>query len=291
MSTEEAAAAVLRLATEHMARAIEEITVNQGIDPAGGVLVAGGGAAGLNAVAIARRIGAERVVIPAFGATLSAAGALLSDLTSDHTASFFTNSRRFDAEGVNRTLEELETRCRRFIADSGASASASAIDFVGEARYASQVWELEVPLRAGRFADEQAVAALIADFHDLHENVFAFRDEDSPMECVSWRATARCRLREGGVTVGAHSADDEREPGRRAAYFLDAGRCEADVLAADRLPAGEALEGPIIVESRYTTVVVDPGATVERVASGSLLINPGVGASILAPTLDARSAA
>ena len=45
----EAAAAVLELATEQMVRAIEEITVNQGIDPRGAVLVGGGGAAGLNA--------------------------------------------------------------------------------------------------------------------------------------------------------------------------------------------------------------------------------------------------
>ena len=40
--------------------AIEEITVNQGIDPRAAVLVGGGGAAGLNAVAIARRLGCPR---------------------------------------------------------------------------------------------------------------------------------------------------------------------------------------------------------------------------------------
>ena len=40
-----------------MVAAIEEITVNQGIDPRGAVLVGGGGAAGFNAVAIARRLG------------------------------------------------------------------------------------------------------------------------------------------------------------------------------------------------------------------------------------------
>ena len=43
-----------------MVRAIEEITVNQGIDPRAAVLIGGGGAAGLNAVAIARRLGCRR---------------------------------------------------------------------------------------------------------------------------------------------------------------------------------------------------------------------------------------
>ena len=50
---EEAAAPSSTLATENMVGAIEEITVNQGIDPAAAVLVGGGGAAGFNAVAIA----------------------------------------------------------------------------------------------------------------------------------------------------------------------------------------------------------------------------------------------
>ena len=53
LSVEEArAAAVLALATEKMVGAIDEITVNQGIDPRAAVLVGGGGAAGINAVAV-----------------------------------------------------------------------------------------------------------------------------------------------------------------------------------------------------------------------------------------------
>ena len=46
LGLEEAAAAVLALATEKMVGAIEEITINQGIDPRSAVLIGGGGAAG-----------------------------------------------------------------------------------------------------------------------------------------------------------------------------------------------------------------------------------------------------
>ena len=76
----EAAAAVLDLACERMVSAIEEITLNQGIDPREAVLVGGGGGAGLYSVAIARRLGAGAVVIPEVAAALSATGALLSEL-------------------------------------------------------------------------------------------------------------------------------------------------------------------------------------------------------------------
>jgi len=62
-STAEAAAAILDLATERMVGAIENVMVSRGVDPAGAVLVGGGGSAGFNVVAIARRLGCGRVVI------------------------------------------------------------------------------------------------------------------------------------------------------------------------------------------------------------------------------------
>ncbi|HEY1145677.1 MAG TPA: hydantoinase/oxoprolinase family protein, partial [Allosphingosinicella sp.] len=65
---EEAAWSILDLATENMVQAIAELTVNQGIDPAEAVLIGGGGAAGLNSVFIARRLGCRRLLIPETGA-------------------------------------------------------------------------------------------------------------------------------------------------------------------------------------------------------------------------------
>ena len=84
ISTMDAAAAIVSVATENMVQAIEDITVNQGIDPANSVLIGGGGAAGLNSIFIARRLGCPTVLIPETGAGLSAAGALMSDLTNEY---------------------------------------------------------------------------------------------------------------------------------------------------------------------------------------------------------------
>ena len=58
-----------------MVAAIKEITVNEGVDPRESVLVAGGGAAGLNIVAIARELGCRRVLVPRTAGALSAFGA------------------------------------------------------------------------------------------------------------------------------------------------------------------------------------------------------------------------
>ena len=180
-----------------MVHAIEDITVNQGIDPREAVLVGGGGAAGLNCVRIARRLGCAKVVIPGVGAALSAVGALMSDLSADFSRTAFTTSHRFDFERVNATLAALEAECRRFMSGRGTGALEQAIEFSVEGRYPHQVWEIEVPLSRPRFEDRSDVERLVADLHDLHEEMFAIADRRSHIEAVTWRARATCRLPRG----------------------------------------------------------------------------------------------
>ncbi|HIE20184.1 MAG TPA: hydantoinase/oxoprolinase family protein, partial [Rhodospirillales bacterium] len=108
LSTLQAAASVVGVATENMVQAISEITVNQGIDPAEAVLVGGGGGAGLNSVFIARRLGCPQLVIPETGAALSASGATMSDLSSEYRAMFFTTSADWNEKAANAVLRDLE---------------------------------------------------------------------------------------------------------------------------------------------------------------------------------------
>jgi N-methylhydantoinase A len=275
----EAAAAVLRLTTEHMVRAIEEITLNQGIDPRTAVLVGGGGAAGFNAVEIARRLGSPSVVIPAVGAVLSAAGALMSDLTAEFGATLWTTSGAFDYERVNAVLAELESRCHAFSAGPGASAIESVIELAAEARYPDQIWELEVPLRLSRFASPEDVEILRNDFHGVHTDVFAISDPESQIEIVSWRARVRCRLRESATPAVSTPAESGELATSRRAYFPDVGLVDAKILRLGAMESGIALKGPAIVESPVTTVVIDKDASVRLTDSGSLSILPSIGSS------------
>ena len=178
LSVEEAAAAMMRLATEHMARATEEITVNQGIDPRSAVLVGGGGAAGLNAVAIARRLGCPLLLFPDTVAALSAAGALMSDLSAEYAATLPSTSDAFDFVGVNALLAGLQERCNAFIAGPGAGSHKHKIELSVEARYQSQNWELPVQLRVTRFETSAQVEQLRQDFHTAHKEVFAIADPE-----------------------------------------------------------------------------------------------------------------
>jgi N-methylhydantoinase A len=271
----EAAAAIVRVATENMVGAIEEITVNQGIDPRGAVLIGGGGAAGLNSVAIARRLGCTSVVIPEVGAGLSAAGAIMSDLHAGYRALHYTVSDSFDFDGVNRTLAGLLAECQEFLDGPGTGARESAVEIVTEARYRHQIWEIDVPIPFRRFDDGDHVARVRAAFHRAHQEIFGYADPDSAVEFVGWRATVRCRLRGKGLGRLAREKEYRTKlASSRKAYFSDVGVVDARIELFETLPPEKRLKGPAIIESPFTTVVVDPGAEVVRRRSGSLVIVP-----------------
>ena len=269
-----AASAIVNIATENMVRAIEDITVNQGIDPRSATLIGGGGAAGLNIVQIAQRLGCRQVVLPDVAAALSAVGALISDLRAEFSLTLYTDTGAFDFEGVNDVLAQIEDQCRTFIAGPGAGSLEQVVEFTAEARYPSQIWEVEVPLRSNRFTSDADVAALRADFHKVHEDIFAIADTDSEIEIVGWRANVRCTLREGTDRRLVEDTGDFHSSARRTVYLPDVGMVEAKVVRLEAIDRGLIVEGPAIIESSFTTVVVEPGAAVERRASGSLMITP-----------------
>jgi len=270
-----AADAIIAIATENMVQAILDITVKQGIDPRHAVLVGGGGAAGLNSVRIARRLGCRYVIVPAVGPALSAAGALMSDLKAEFHAARVVKTDRFDFDAVQHTLTSLEARCRTFAEGPGAGALETLVSFRVDARYATQVWEIEVELGDNRLTSPADVDAFVSAFHKAHKVLFSFDDPASSIEIVGWTAQVNCRFHERPELRLASGSEDGRTAGHRPAYFSATGQIDVPVYRMDAMGVGETVIGPAIIESAYTTVVVDPGATAMCRPSNSLVIDLG----------------
>lgn len=275
ISTEAAASAIVVLVTEKMVQLIEELALNQGVDPRTAVLVGGGGAAGLNSVAIGRRLGCRSVVVPETGAALSAFGALLSLLSAEYATTFVTTSDAFDFDGANAVLAGLIAQCNAFIKGPGEGSSESSIHLSAEMRYPNQVWDLEVPLRVSSFGSQADVDELRADLHAAKQEVYGSSDPNAEAMVVTWRARVECKLRAG--EIGRPRAADRsthRGRGEREMYFPGTGMVTAPVRYFDDLAPGEMLRGPAVIESPVTTVVIDPDAVAQRTALGSLLVTP-----------------
>ncbi len=270
-----AALAIWQLATEHMVGAIQGITSNRGIDPSAAVLVGGGGAAGFNSVAIGRRLGCPRVLIPTVGPALSAAGALISELSRTYAQTWQTASDRFDEEGVRKVLTDLTDRAREFIAGPGQGSVHSQIDFSVEARYPNQVWELEVPMATlpadGSVTDDLRVETLVQAFHAAHREVFKSADVASPVEFESWHARARCRI---STSVTPPAVQGTADPRSRRVYLPDVQWVDAEVWRQEDLRIGQRRRGPAVVESDTTIVVIDGSSEFWRTEVGSLWIEP-----------------
>jgi N-methylhydantoinase A len=272
LSLDEAALAVIDLATEQMVNAIEDITVKQGIDPAGTTLVSGGGAAGINAAQIAKRLGCHTIVVPGICAALSAAGAMMSELTRDFSIVAFMPTGKYEAEKAKEIISSLEKQADAFIAAAGSQILGARVEFAIEGRYPSQVWEIEVPVHRDMIEGANAANAIVEAFHRRHTELFSFRDDGDEVEIMSWRAIARCRV---AASISSNfEARSEHAPQilRRTMTFRETGTALTPAFHWDALEAGEAIAGPAVIESCFTTVVVNPSATAIKQPGGHLVI-------------------
>jgi N-methylhydantoinase A len=276
VSVEAAAVAVIEVLTQNMVSAIEEITVQQGIDPKETVLVAGGGAAGFNSIRIGQKLGCAAVLFPETGAALSSAGAILSDLVFTAGRVRYIRSDAPDLFAVEETMGELAAEISSDVA--GLRAELPEIDYWVEARYPQQTWEIEVPLRTPLLAEAALLEDIVLTFHAIHEKLYAVCDRASPIEIIGWRARASCHLSSPGhprlvpeeTRNGAHT---------RKIFLAETGWTDATVQPLHASESAGEIGGPAIIESPFMTIFVPPGTSAIRLASGALradLVQKGV---------------
>lgn len=268
-SVEEAAWSILDLATENMVQAIQDMTVNQGVDPGQAVLIGGGGAAGLNSVFIARRLGCRELLIPETGAAMSAAGAMMSDIAAEFAVTTFASTASFDRDRADKAVADVRRQAEAFIERARRGGS---ISYVAEARYEGQAWDIDVPLESAVFATADDVARFRAAFDATHEQLFTIRDESSAVELIGLRARVACPARSDTAFRLKRDPAATGEMRSRPVYFSGDGWIETPVLRWDAIAADRPAAGPALIESAFTTIVVDPPARFRRTNDGSILI-------------------
>lgn len=269
LGVEQTAFQVLSLASDLMMRAIADITVNEGVNPQESTIVAGGGAAGINIMTIARELGCSHVVMPKVASALSASGMQFADIVSEQTSNLVVSSNHFDHLTVNSVLAEMERRLQVFRAGLADNEDYH-IELLAEARYEGQIWELDTPLPVNRFKSEADVAALVEAFHQVHERIFAVRDIGSAVQVVNWKARLVVRLAQkpnfDGIKAPTFTMDTAL---KRDCFFGDAKPVKTSIYKSSDLKPGLLIRGPAIVEEPTTTLVVYPGMSAEISGNGN----------------------
>lgn len=258
LSMDEVALGIIRIASEQMIKAIEEITINDGVNPRESIIVAGGGAAGLNVLPIADALGCKRVLLPGTAGGLSACGAQYSDIVATQSLSAYADTAAFDYERVNDALEKLKERMNTFAASlNGRGLFSSTVEYFVEARYSGQHHELEVPVTVSRFNGPADVDILVETFHRFHERLYTVRDEGSTIETITWKARLVAPLPKPVRINNPLNASGTAKPHRTTkAYFSNTGRTTTPIYLGSTLEPGAKILGPAIIEEPTTTVVI-----------------------------------
>ncbi len=262
---EAAADAILSVANEHMVVAVQDITVNEGVDPREALIVAGGGAAGLTIVPFLRELGCAGAILPRTAGALSATGAQFSDIVAEFSRSEFIETASFDAGKVNGVLAELDASIEEFAGVLRERAVGDiSVDYFVDARYAYQNWELEVPCPSSRFAGDEDLERLSNAFDQAHERVFAVAEPGAPIECLTWRARVRSPVGRAVVDALGSEArlDDPSDPAQTRKASFDGVWQATAIHHGSGLSPGTVVQGPAIIEEPTSTLVVPPGATV-----------------------------
>jgi N-methylhydantoinase A/oxoprolinase/acetone carboxylase beta subunit len=161
------AAGVIEVVDQSMVAAVRVVSVQRGVDPAGLVLVAFGGAGPLHACALAEALGMPAVLVPPRAGVLSAVGLLAAPRQVDLVRSWPDPADHGGAEVAAAALGVT----------AAARGGGALVDVAFDCRYAGQSHELTVPA-IGTFAAE-------------HARRNGFTMGDTPIEVVALRASAR----------------------------------------------------------------------------------------------------
>ena len=278
-SPTELAHAVSEVVDENMAAAAKAHANEWGKDIAGRVLIAFGGAAPLHAARLARKLGLNRVIIPAGAGVGSALGflaapvsfevvrskyiklddftpALLADLTqSMKDEALAVIAPALVAEG-SQSNQRLQTRRRAFM------------------RYMGQGYEIAVDLPESQNFDVQS---LRARFEAAYTELYTRSIPNLAIEVLSWTLSladhSQAQLAPGGPAAMGERSDQATVDLHWQLFDPESATTQsATCIARSQLKIDDWLDGPALVTEAQTTTFVPTGARVQQNALGDLII-------------------
>ena len=249
---------VQEVVDEQMAAAARIHAVEQGLDPTRFALVATGGAGPVHACSVARRLGLDRVLVPARAGVASAHGFLGAPFGFDVARSAPGLVADLDWPAVRELVTEQEAEA------AGASDAHGARRRVeADLRYRGQgeLVTVEVSEAVLDDGDGEALAqALAEEYRRRYGRVPA----GAQPEVLTWR----CAVSGEEPSLQPMAPESLRhERTERRAFFAELGEFVSTPVVGRGQAGGE---GPMIVEERESTLVVPPGARVEQRDGGVL---------------------
>ena len=258
MSTVEAAFGVHQVVSTNMAEGIRLLAARRGVDPRDFSLLAFGGSAGLHVSEMARQLHIERIYVPSTAPVQSAYGMLSTDLRYDFSLSHPVSLDSIDLGEVRRLSAEMGERGKNRLREQGVSDEDISVSVSADMRYLDQIFEVNVPVPDLSQDDSAILEQLSANLHRRYQELYSYQQSDQEVRLVTLRASVFGALDPVDLpkSEGKGRLEDALK-GKRSLYL--SGWADVPVYDMDKLPASWEMEGPAIVESDFTTILLQTG--------------------------------
>lgn len=262
-----AAEGIYRVINTQMAEGIRLVSVRRGIDPRRFAILSFGGAAALHVTDVARQLNLERVIVPRLSAVLSAWGMLACNLRCEVARTHIGDASRLNAGEIRTAFREMEAEGRQRL-DAASFAGPVRVRRSADMRYGEQVFEVGVPLDHIDFEAPDLLQRMADAFHARHEELYTYSLRDQEAVLVNARVAAIGEF----PALPQEPALPTRPPATPASYrriYLGQWR-EAPIYEFGALAPDQAIEGPAVIESATTSVLLRLGDRARSTAFGWL---------------------
>jgi N-methylhydantoinase A len=170
LSIEETALGIIRIANQHMARALRLISVNRGYDPRDFQLVCFGGAGGLHVCELAESMLMDRAIVPVHGGVLSALGMVVAKKGRQFSKTINILERKAELQAIEQAYLDLESKAVDELRAEGIAEAVlgeAHIERRADIRYVGQSFTLSVAW--------QGLKQTFTDFSSLHQQRYGYQ--------------------------------------------------------------------------------------------------------------------
>jgi len=270
LDTVAAAAAMAEVIDLTMAAGTKNVSLQRGYDPRELPLVVAGGAGPVHAASIADELEISTIVVPRLSSVLCALGMLLADLRHDLTQSFSRPWADVDPAEARAVVDELARKGTAALAEEGVPPERRSVIASADLRYAGQHHEVSISFPPG---DLDRIERIEAAFHRRHEELYGFASPGKPLQVVNLHVTVLGARPQFGLAPPAAGSGAAPRRGTRRMYLRSTRALEeVEVIDGDRMKPGQSARGPVLVDTRTTTIVVPETFDVAFDPSGSFVL-------------------
>jgi N-methylhydantoinase A len=262
MAPIEAAGSVYRLANSMIYDLLHKQTVEKGLDPRDYVLFVFGGTAAMHMTTVGPELGVRKIIVPHSASVHGAFGLVSADVVYTDVTTL-TLRMPAEAKEVNKIFTTLSERLLERMKIAGFRPEDILIERSVNMRYRRQVHVISTPVAGCDILSAPDLEELGSRFEQLYAQRYGpeagYREAGIEMVAFHVRAIAALRkpeLREQPMDL---SDPSQAYVDTRESYFGD--MQQARCYDFELLKSGNAVDGPAIIWTPITTIVVQPGQT------------------------------